>query len=198
MTPLILASSSRSRQDMLRNAGLTFESHPVKVDEDTIKASLIAEEAKPRDIADTLAEFKARRCAEKHPGGLTLGADQILALRGTVFSKPKDREDAARQLAEMSGKTHHLFSAAVMYEDHKPVWRHVGMARMVMHTLTTTQIDHYLDRAWPDVSSSVGGYHAEALGAQLFARIDGDWFSVLGLPLLEVLSYLRLRGMLDP
>lgn len=198
MMPLILASASKSRQDMLRNAGVTFESRPVKVDEEAIRASLAAEKAKPRDIADTLAEFKARRCAEKYPGALTLGSDQILALEGNVFSKPRDRDHAADQLARMSGKTHHLYSAAVIYEDAKPVWRHTGSARMVMHTRTSAQIEAYLDRAWPEVSSSVGSYHAEALGAQLFANIGGDWFSVLGLPLLEVLSYLRLRGMLEP
>lgn len=197
MTPLILASNSKSRQNMLRNAGVTFESHPARVDEDAIRASLLAEDAKPRDIADTLAEFKARRCAEKNPGAFTLGSDQILALEGQVFSKPNDRAAAALQLAQLSGKTHHLYSAAVIYEDAKPVWRHTGSARMAMHTLTSAQINAYLDRAWPDVSSSVGAYHAEALGAQLFATIQGDWFSVLGMPLLEVLSYLRLRGMLE-
>lgn len=198
MTKLILASSSKSRQKMLQNAGVRFESSPVRVDEDAIRMSLIAEDAKPRDIADTLAEFKARRCAEKNPGTLTLGGDQILALQGEVFAKPKDRKHAADQLQQMSGKTHHLYSSAVMYEDAKPVWRHTGSARMVMHTLTPAQIDAYLDRAWPKVSGSVGAYHAEDLGAQLFSRIDGDWFSVLGMPLLEVLSYLRLREMLDP
>ncbi len=198
MIPLILASSSKSRQDMLRNAGVTFESRPVKVDEEAIRASLVADDAKPRDIADALAEFKARRCAEKTPGAVTLGADQILALEGRVLSKPIDRDQAELQLAAMSGKTHHLYSAAVIYEDAKPVWRHTGSARMTMHKLSADQIRSYLNRAWPDVRTSVGAYHAEGLGAQLFSNIGGDWFSVLGLPLLEVLSYLRLRGMLEP
>ena len=192
---LILASASEIRQKMLRNVGLSFESRPVRIDEDTIRLSLTAEGAKPRDIADALAEFKARRGAEKNPDCLVLGSDQILALEGEVLSKPTDRDAAARDLKKMAGKTHHLFSGAVFYEDSKPVWRHVGVAKLTMHSLSDVQIAAYLDKAWPDVSGCVGSYQAEALGGQLFSRIDGDWFSVLGLPLLEVLSYLRLRGM---
>jgi septum formation protein len=117
-------------------------------------------------------------------------------LKGEVYAKPTDRAHALRQLCQLAGKTHELLSAAVIYEDQKPVWRHVGTARLTMHNLSEQELDAYLDKAWPAVQSSVGAYHAEALGAQLFAQISGDWFSVLGLPLLEVLSYLRLRGML--
>jgi len=196
MNPLILASGSETRQEMLRNVGLSFESHPVRIDEDMIRTSLEAEGAKPRDISDTLAEFKARRGSEKHPENLVLGSDQILALQGEVFSKPANRDDAALHLQKLSGKTHHLYSAAVIYEDSKPVWRSVGTARLTMHHLTGDQIDRYLSDAWPNVASCVGAYQAEGLGAQLFSRIEGDWFSVLGMPLLQVLSYLRLRGML--
>ncbi|MBY4894268.1 Maf family nucleotide pyrophosphatase [Rhodobacteraceae bacterium N5(2021)] len=198
MSHLILASSSPIRRVMLQNAGIRFESSPVRIDEDAIRQSLVADQASPRDIADALAEFKARKAAEKWPTSLTLGSDQILALRGEVFAKPNDREDAAKHLRRLSGQTHHLYSAAVIYEDAKPVWRTVGSARLSMHTLTDSEIDVYLDQAWPEVSGCVGAYQAEALGAQLFSRIDGDWFSVLGLPLLQVLSYLRMRGMLVP
>ncbi|OAN80098.1 septum formation protein Maf [Jannaschia sp. EhC01] len=183
---------------MLQNAGVRFESSPVRIDEDAIRQSLVADQASPRDIADALAEFKARKAAEKWPTSLTLGSDQILALKGEVFAKPNDREDAAKHLRRLSGQTHHLYSAAVIYEDAKPVWRTVGSARLSMHTLTDSEIRAYLDLAWPEVSGCVGAYQAEALGAQLFSRIDGDWFSVLGLPLLQVLSYLRMRGMLAP
>ena len=197
MVHFILASSSPIRREMLKNAGLSIESWPARVDEDAIRDSLVAEGAGPRDIADTLAEFKARKVAENAPAGqLVLGCDQVLALKGTVFVKPADKVEAASHLQALQGKTHHLMSAAVIYEDNKPVWRHVGVVRMTMHALSDAQIAAYLDEAWPDVSYCVGAYQAEALGARLFSRIEGDWFSVLGLPLLEVLSHLRLRGML--
>lgn len=198
MSRLILASGSLTRRSMLQNAGVFFESLPVRIDEEGIKQALLADGATPRDIADTLAEFKARKAAEKMPAALTLGSDQILALQGQVFSKPTSREDATNHLKSLSGKTHHLYSAAVIYEDGKPVWRTVGTARLSMHDLSETEISSYLDAAWPEVASSVGAYQAEALGGQLFSRIDGDWFSVLGMPLLQVLSYLRMRGMLAP
>lgn len=198
MSRLILASASKTRAAMLQNAGVTFESAPVRIDEDAIRQSLVADGASPRDIADALAEFKARKASEKTPDAIVLGSDQILALKGEIFAKPTDRAEAADHLRRLSGQTHHLYSAAVIYEDAKPVWRVVGSARLSMHTLSDVEIDAYLDRAWPEIEGCVGAYQAEALGGQLFSRIDGDWFSVLGLPLLQVLSYLRMRGMLAP
>jgi septum formation protein len=188
---LVLASASKIRRDLLCQAGIDHVVRPARIDEPAIRDALVKDGAGPRDIADALAEFKARKAAQ---GGLTLGCDQVLALKAEVFAKPVDRHEAKAQLMRLSGQTHHLFSAAVIYEDHEPVWRHVGVVRMAMHTLTADEIDAYLDRAWPDVASSVGGYQAERLGARLFARMDGDWFSVLGLPLLELCSFLRLRG----
>ena len=197
MVRLILASSSPIRREMLENAGLTVDAHPAKIDEEAIRESLQAEAAKPRDIADTLAEFKARRVAERaEPSALVLGCDQILALKGEVFGKPRTISEAAAHLQKLQGQTHHLMSAAVLYEENKPVWRHVGVVRMTMHSLSDAQIDDYLSKAWPEVSYCVGAYQAEKLGAMLFSRIEGDWFSVLGMPLLDILSHLRLRGML--
>ncbi|MEX3017303.1 nucleoside triphosphate pyrophosphatase [Gymnodinialimonas hymeniacidonis] len=197
MVDLILASSSLIRREMLENAGLRVDCRPARLDEAAIRESLLAEGAEPRDVADTLAEFKARRVAEKaNPGELVLGCDQVLALKGEIFGKAKDQAEAAEHLKQLQGKTHHLMSAAVLYEDNKPVWRHVGVVRMTMHALSDKQINDYLDAAWPDVSYCVGAYQVERLGARLFSRIEGDWFSVLGLPLLDVLSHLRLRGML--
>jgi len=195
---LVLASASTARQALLRSAGVRFSVQPVQVDEDAIRQSLEIEGATPRDVADTLAEYKARRGAARAPEHPVLGSDQILDLGGRIFTKPKDRDAAAQTLSELQGKTHKLLSAAVIYFEGEPVWRHVGQARLTMHSLSPEQIEAYLSRAWPDVSGSVGAYHAEGLGAQLFARIDGDWHSVLGLPLLNVLSFLRTRGWLEP
>ena len=193
MPNLTLASSSASRIQMLENVGLSFKIRPAKIDEEAIRAALQNDDASPRDMADTLAEYKARRVGGQVESGLILGSDQILALKGQVLSKASNKDEAAEHLALLSGKTHHLYSAAVIYEDHKPIWRHVGTARMTMHAHTSQQIDTYLDQAWPDVEHCVGAYKAEGFGANLFSRIEGDWFSVLGLPLLDVLSYLRAR-----
>lgn len=194
---LILASASETRLSLLQSAGLSCVAHPVRVDEDSIKASLQAEGALPHDIADALAEHKARRGASAFPSDRVLGCDQILDLKGKVFSKPVDKAEAKDHLLALQGRQHRLLSAAVIYEDMEPVWRAIGEVKLSMHVLTEDDIDQYLDRAWPDVASSVGAYQAEALGAQLFSRIDGDWFSVLGLPLLQILSYFRVRGWLQ-
>lgn len=190
-TEITLASGSITRREMLEAAGIRCIVRPARIDEESIRASLMLEGAGPRDLADALAEMKARKMAGS---GLTLGCDQILALKSEIFGKPETRDDAKDQLGRLAGSTHHLFAAAVLYEDLEPVWRHVGVVRMTMHALTKQEIDAYLDRAWPEVATSVGAYQVEKLGARLFSRIDGDWFSVLGLPLLELCSHLRLRG----
>ena len=194
---LTLASTSQTRKQLLSAAGVPFETLSVRIDEEGLRAALEAEGASPRDMADALAEAKARRASAKGAKGLVLGADQILACDGRVFGKAKDRDQAFDTLSALAGKTHVLHSGAVIYEDNAPVWRFVGTVKMTMHALTSDQIDQYLASAWPDVSGSVGAYHAEGLGMQLFSRIDGDWFSVLGLPMLQILSYLRLRGGLS-
>lgn len=183
---------------MLSAAGVSFDPVPARIDEVAIRDAMTAEGATPRDIVDALGEFKARKTHDKHPDAVVLGSDQVLALKDRVFGKPENRDAAAQQISELQGKTHHLMSSAVIYYEGQPIWRAVGQTRMTMHRLTESDIEDYLDHEWPKVASSVGAYHAEGYGARLFSGIDGDWFNVLGLPLLEVLSFLRLRGWLVP
>ncbi len=191
---LILASRSEIRAQLLRNAGVDIEIQPARIDEETIRASLEAEGTSPRDLADALAEFKARKIADKNPDRLVLGCDQIAEIGGKVLSKPRDPDDAKAQLMEMSGQTHRLLSAAVLYEDRKPIWRQVGMVRLRMRDLSAAYVDDYVTRNWDSIRHSVGAYKLEEEGVRLFAKVDGDYFNVLGLPLTDLLSYLILRG----
>lgn len=191
---LILASTSPIRLSLLRNAGLTVAAQAARVDEDTVRQSLQAESAKPRDIADALAEMKAAKVSSRLPEALVLGCDQVLDFRGEVFAKPDSIDAARQQLLAMRGQTHSLLSAAVLFEQGKPVWRHVGQARLTMRSFTDSYLDAYLARNWPAISHSVGGYMLESEGVRLFDRIDGDYFTILGLPLLPLLSYLATRG----
>lgn len=194
--PIILASASEARAAMLRAAGVAVETAPHRVDEDEMKAALRAEGAAPRDQADALAEMKAIRVSARHPGRLTLGADQILDQDGEAFDKPKDLEEARAQLWRLRGARHDLLSAAVIALDGAPIWRHVGRARLTMRPFTEAFMDRYLGAMGDDVMTTVGAYKLEGLGAQLFARVDGDYFTVLGLPLIETLGFLRVRGAL--
>ena len=196
MDPLILASGSEIRSSLLRQARVPVEIVPAAVDEASIKLSLISENVSARDIADALAEAKARKVASKYPGRLVLGADQVLEFEGELLSKPSSPDDAIQQLTSMRGKKHDLFSAAVIYDDVKPVWRHVGKVSLFMRDASDTWLADYVDRNWSSIQSAVGGYKLEEEGSRLFTRIHGDYFNVLGMPLLEILSYLTLRGFL--
>ena len=193
-TPLLLASASETRAAMLRAAGLSPQVLPARIDEEAIRAALQAEGAGPRDLADALAEMKARKLSDKHPDALVLGADQVLELKGEVFAKPETPDAARAQLRALSGKTHRLLSAAVVYRAGKPEWRHVGEARLTMHDLTGGEIDSYVTRNWDSIRHSVGCYQIEKEGVCLMSRIEGDHFTILGLPLIPLLSWLRLRG----
>lgn len=195
--PFILASGSSTRADLLRRARVPFEVVVPRVDEDQVRRSLEAEAAKPRDIADALAELKARRIADKHPGAMVLGCDQVLDLEGRVLSKPGSPEEAVAQLTEMQGRRHQLLSAAVIYENGQPVWRHVGQVRLRMRELSPGFIESYVTRNWDSVRHSVGAYKLEEEGVRLFSAIEGDLFNVLGMPLIELLNYLILRGLED-
>ena len=193
----VLASGSGIRPRMLENAGVSFEVSLPRVDEDAVRQSLLAEAASPRDIADALAELKARKVSTRMPGALVLGCDQVLSFDGQIMAKPSSRADAEQQLRQLRGARHQLLSAAVIYEDGQPLWRFVGTVRLQMRDFSDSFLTAYLDRNWPDISNSVGGYKLESEGVRLFTRVDGDYFTVLGMPLLEILSYLTLRGDLQ-
>lgn len=195
--PLVLASQSEIRQTLLRNAGVAFEVVPARVDEDALREAMVADEASPRDIADALAEMKARKVASKRPDALVIGADQVLSFEGDILSKPDSKETALCQLRALRGKRHELLSAAVIYEDAAPVWRHVGVVRLVMRQVSDAYLQSYVDRNWDSIQHAVGAYKLEEEGVRLFAQVQGDYFNVLGMPLLELLSYLSLRGELD-
>lgn len=196
MSDLVLASASAIRRQLLEQAGLSVEVMPARVDEDTIRATMQAEGAAPRDIADALAEAKARKIGARHPDRLVLGCDQVLALGNRILSKPETPDEARAQLKDLSGQRHMLLSAAVIYDEARPVWRHVGVVRLQVRELSEGYIDDYVARNWDSIREAVGGYKLEEEGVRLFSRIEGDYFTVLGLPLLELLSYLTLRGTL--
>lgn len=182
---------------MLNAAGVSVKAVPALVDEDSIKTSLAEAGAKPRDIADALAEAKARKISRKMPMDLVLGCDQIcVGPDGHIFDKPETPDDARAHLERLSGKVHRLISAAVICEQGEPVWRVVDTAQMSMRPLSPKFIDEYVETYWDEIRHCVGCYRIEAEGAQLFASVSGSQFTIIGMPLLLVLDYLRIRGLL--
>lgn len=195
--PLILASGSSVRAQLLRNAAISFDVAVPRIDEDMVKDALLAEQAPPRDIADTLAEMKARKVSEKNPGALVLGCDQVLDHGGKLLSKAATAEEAVTQLKSLSNDRHMLLSAAVICEDGKPIWRHVGQVRLRMRDASEDYLGDYVSRNWESIRHAVGCYKLEEEGVRLFTSIQGDYFHVLGMPLLELINYLSLRGDLE-
>ncbi len=192
--PLILASQSRARQMLLANAGISFEAVPADIDERSVQKN--SGLSAPGEIAGLLAREKALFVSSKNPGRYVVGADQTLALGSRLFSKPAGRAQAADQLRLLAGHTHELHSAVAVARDGKIMFSDVGVARMTMRRLDESEIEAYLDQAGQAVTTSVGAYQLEGLGVHLFERIEGDHFTILGLPLLPLLAFLRGEGLL--
>lgn len=193
--PLVLASQSKTRQTLLANAGISFESEPADIDERAIQAS--SGLSAPGDIAGLLAREKARAISVRRPSRYVVGADQTLALGARIFNKPAGRAQAADQLRALAGHCHELHSAVTVARDGKLLFEHVSIARMTVRRLDDAEIDHYIEEAGDAVTSSVGAYQLEGLGVHLFEQIQGDHFTILGLPLLELLAFLRSEHLLS-
>jgi septum formation protein len=192
--PLVLASKSKARQALLANAGISFESDPADIDERAIQES--SGIAAPGELAGLLAREKARAVSSRRQGRYVVGADQTLALGTRIFNKPAGRAQAAEQLGALSGHCHELHAAVAVVRDGKVLFEQVSVARMTMRRLDAAQIDAYLAEAGSAVISSVGAYQLEGLGVHLFDRIEGDHFTILGLPLLPLFAFLRGKHLL--
>ena len=196
MTRIILASGSKARASVLAGAGVTFDVAIAGVDEAAVKTGLLAQGNGPREVADALAELKAVRVSRKHPGALVIGADQTLDLDGQLFDKAETMAEARDRLKHLRGKTHKLHSAVVVALDGEAIWREVPAAKLTMRPFTDAFLDDFLARGGEGLLGSVGCNRLEDDGVQLFSRIDGDYFTILGLPLMGLLDLLRRYGAL--
>lgn len=194
--PIILASGSAIRHQILTQAGIGFETIVKSVDETAIKASMLSENFRLQDIADALAEAKSVRVSQQNPG-LVIGADQIMVMNNSLFDKPKDMNEAKSRLLSMRGKTHYLIGAVVISENGIPVWRHLAKTKLTMREFSDSFLDDYLVAEGESLLQSVGAYRFEGRGSQLFSNVEGDFFSILGLSLLPVMDYLRQRGAIS-
>lgn len=195
MSPLVLASRSAARAALLKGAGLAFETADSGVDEAALKAAMLAEGATPRDVADSLAEAKAVKVSARRPEALVIGADQTLDLAGRLFDKPADAAEARERLLALRGRSHKLHSGVVVARGGQPIWREVVSAELTMRPFTDGYLDGYLERNGEAALTSVGAYQLEGEGVQLFSAVRGDYFAILGLPLLGLLDLLRRHGV---
>lgn len=193
--PIILASGSKIRAKILQNADVPFEVISKPVDEAAIKAAMLSEGSRLRDIADALAEAKSMRVSKNTPG-LVIGADQIMTMDGKLLDKPPTIEAARERLLSMRGKIHKLIGAIVISENGAPVWRYVSVVTLNVRDFSDEWLEDYISAEGQLMTKSVGAYRFEGRGAQLFSKVDGDSFSIMGLSLLPLLDYLRLRGAL--
>lgn len=192
--PLVLASGSSARRLILERTGVPFEATTSRVDESAVKAAM--QGVGVEDLALALAESKARAVAAQRPDALVLGADQILECDGRWFDKPRDRTEAMRHLEALRGREHRLVSAVVAVRGNERIWRHVDFAVLTMRHFSDAFLKTYVETAGPEILESVGAYRLEGEGPQLFAKIEGDYFTILGLPLLAVLEFLRGQGLI--
>ena len=195
---VILASGSWSRRQLLEAAGVTFTAVPADVDERAIRETLQDgdNEIDPADVAEVLARAKAEHVSQAHPDAIVIGSDQILALGDEIFEKPPDMAGARNHLTKLRGRTHQLHCGVVLAQGGATIWSHVDTASLTMRSFTPAFLDAYLDGAGPSICASVGAYQLEGMGIQLFERIEGDYFTILGLPLLPLLGALREREVL--
>jgi len=194
---VVLASASTVRATLLRRAGVDVAVRPAGVDEDALKQAMQAERAPAREIATALAELKAQRVSQNHPDALVIGADQVLVCEDRLFDKPVARADARATLEALRGRAHDLVSAVAVARTGAVIWRHVATARLTARPYSDAFIEAYLDAVGDAALQSVGAYQLEGRGIQLFARIDGDYFTILGLPLLPLLDFLRGHGIVQ-
>lgn len=195
MTRVVLASGSAARAKMLRDAGVAVESLPVALDEEAVRDACKAEDMDAAATAETLAWMKAERAARKFPGALVIGADQMLDLDGEWLEKPATLAGLRAQLVKLRGRRHTLISGAVVVRDGERLWHAVERAQLTVRPFSEGFLDWYVGAAGEGVLSAVGGYHLESIGSQLFSRVEGDYFTVLGLPLLPLLGFLREHGV---
>lgn len=193
---IVLASGSASRRAMLQGAGVQFQVQTAAVDETAVKDAMADETNNPARVAEVLAELKATRVSARYPGLIVLGADQMLDCDGQWFDKPQNRDQARQQLRQLRDKTHRLTSSVVAVRDGQRLWSHSEQAQLTMRRFSDQFLDHYLTQAGDDILSCVGAYQLEGLGSQLFLQIQGDYFTILGMPLLAVLDFLRENGEL--
>jgi septum formation protein len=193
--PLVLASASRARAELLSAAGLRFDILPANIDEEEIKRALRDKGAKAETVAEKLAGLKAARVSEQRRGCLVIGADQILECEGKWFDKPADIGQAREQLLTLRGRSHRLHSFVCVSQEGSRIWQHLEQAELTMRNFDEAFLDRYLEAVGEDVAEAVGGYHFEGLGVNLFARVQGDFHTILGLPLLPLLEFLRLHGV---
>lgn len=194
---IILASASHIRAELLANAGVRVAVCPAAINEQAIRETMQEKPAPASEIALALACEKAKKIAQKHPSAMVIGCDQLAVCGQNILAKPVDQQDARTQLETLSGQTHFLYSSAAVYNDNTLVWSQTGIVKMQMHVLSDQYIQTYITRNWHSIRHSVGCYKLEEEGARLFSAIKGDYFHVLGLPLIELLSYLTTQGVLQ-
>lgn len=193
---LVLASGSRTRAQMLANAGLSFKIAAAAIDETAVKLSMQQEGARVEDVAEALAELKARRVSQQYPGAYVIGSDQMLAMKNRWFDKPEDLDQVRTHLETLSGQPHELIASVVVVKDGQRLWHHTDHARLRVRKLSRQFIENYCLEVGQDVLSSVGAYQLEGKGSQIFSKIEGDYFTILGMPLLPLLDFLRIHKFL--